>query len=524
MTSGQAAVELAGVAKSYGATPALSGVEFAIDPGRIHALLGGNGSGKSTLIKILAGVVSADAGTVVRRSPGGEQRIDAASITPAWSRANGFRFVHQDVAVIPDMSVTENLALGSTYSTRFGGGVDWRAQRMAAQAVLDRFELDCRLDDPVGALPPSGQTLLAIARALQDDEDPKSSVLILDEPTAALPRPEVAWLLQTIRRFADRGQTIVLVSHRLDEVVQVADVITVLRDGRHLLTEPLGDRTSVDLAELIVGHKVARTGSTRVTTDADVALQVEHVTAGPVDDLNMFVRKGEVVGLVGQVGSGRSSVLRAVYGLLQRTGRVTVAGSELAGGKVLDSIAAGVRMLPERRSEIALPGMEIAANISGSGVRRFWKGYLDRSAERRAAQRVIDRYKVVASSARAPIASLSGGNQQKVLIGAAMADQPRVLLLDEPSQGVDIGARRDIHESIHEAAQSGTAVIVVSSDLEEVVDLCDRVLVMTGGKVTDELVGTQISESALARSLAASPTGTRSSTALPTRDDEGTRL
>jgi ribose transport system ATP-binding protein len=494
-------LEMAGVTKHYGATPALSGVGMQVRTGTVHALLGGNGSGKSTLIKILAGVVEADAGTVTTIGAGGTITTDAARLTPGWARSAGLRFVHQDIAVIADLSVAENLALGSTFHTRAGGRVDWAGQRAAAQQVLDRFELGCRPDTPAGELSPSAQTLLAIARALQDD-DQDGTVLVLDEPTAALPRSEVDWLLRTLRRLAADGQTILLVSHRLDEIVKVADRITVLRDGKHLITDDLGERGSYDLAELIVGEPVSRTGAVRAQGGAVTALEVRELRSGPVSGISFSVRKGEVVGVVGQVGSGRSTVLRAIYGAVPRTGTVELAGAPVDPGDVSASMAQGIRLLPERRSDIAFPNMDLAANISMPGAGRYWRGVMSRSAERRDAEQLIARLGVVAPSASAPIAALSGGNQQKVLIGAALRVEPELLLLDEPTQGVDVGARKEIHGVIHQATDAGAAVVVVSSDLEEVVDLCDRVLVLVDGQVVAELVGDQITERALAAGLA----------------------
>jgi len=497
------ALEIIGVSKNYGPTRALDDVSFSLRHGRIHALLGGNGSGKSTLIKILAGVVRAEPGGQVARTISG-RRVEAglSGVTPGVSRDLGFRFVHQDVPIFPGLSITENLALGSKFERGAGGRIRWRRQHARARRVLKQFGLDVSPREPVYRLPPAARTLLAIVRALQDQADPSESVLVLDEPTATLPRGDVAWLLSSLRRLAEQGQTILWVSHRLDEVCQAADDITVLRDGKHVATMPLGTRTTADLAELIVGRPVPRVGSSGVEEQAPVVLEVRGLAAGAADGVDLDVRQGEIVGLVGITGSGRSSVLRGIYGALpRRAGTVLIEGTELRTGHVPTARSRGVRFLPEERRLIGFAGMSVAMNASSPDVGRYWRGYLDRRAERRAGQDLIRQFGVRAPSADAPLNSLSGGNQQKVLVGAAIRSEPAVLLIDEPTQGVDVGARADIHAHIKQAVSRRGCAVVVSSDLEEVVDLCDRVLILAGGRMVTQLVGEEITELAIASQM-----------------------
>jgi ribose transport system ATP-binding protein len=496
------ALELTGVSKHYGPTRALSDVSFAVRSGRIHALLGGNGSGKSTLIKVLAGVVRAEPGGTVTRTVG-DRRTETATgdLTPAVSRGLGFRFVHQEAPVFLELSIAENLALGSKFELAPGGRVRWRRQYARAKRVLDDFGLDISPREPASRLGAAARTLLSICRALQDQADPSEAVLVLDEPTSALPRTDVAWLLASLRRLADQGQAILWVSHRLDEVCRTADDITVLRDGVHQGTMPLGDRTVADLAELIVGHPVERVTTSSVRAEAPVLLEVRGLTAGAADQVDLEVRQGEIVGLVGITGSGRSSVLRAIYGQLPRAGTVVVGGAELVGGRIQAARAAGVRFLPEERRLIGFADMSVAANASAPDVGRYWRGFLDRRAERRSGETLIERLGVRARSADANLSSLSGGNQQKVLIGAAIAARPTVLLVDEPTQGVDVGARADIHALIKGAIAEHGCALVVSSDLEELVDLCDRVLVLVGGRVVARLAGPEITELAMASQM-----------------------
>ena len=511
------ALELAGVSKNYGPTRALCDVSFAVRSGRIHALLGGNGSGKSTLIKVLAGVVMAEpGGTVTRTVAGRRTETSIGDLTPTISRGLGFRFVHQDVPIFAELSIAENLALGSKFELAAGGRIRWRRQYARAKRVLDDFGLDVSPKEPA-RLGAAARTLLTICRALQDQADPGAAVLVLDEPTSALPRTDVAWLLSSLRRLADQGQTILWVSHRLDEVCRAADDITVLRDGVHQGTMPLGDKTVADLAELVVGHPVQRVTASSARDDAPVLLAVSGLSAGAAQGVDLEIRQGEILGLAGITGSGRSSVLRAVYGQLPRHGTVLIDGTELDGGRIQAARAAGVRFLPEERRLIGFADMSVAVNASTPDAGRYWRGFLDRRAERRSGEDLIEQLGVRARSAEASLASLSGGNQQKVLIGAAIRSEPTVLLVDEPTQGVDVGARADIHALIKDAVAKRGCALVVSSDLEEMVDVCDRVLVLVAGRVVAELAGAEITELAMASQMEQDPAGTASATPA-TRD------
>jgi ribose transport system ATP-binding protein len=472
-------LRLDGVSKAFAGNPALRDVSFHAQGGRVHCLLGGNGSGKSTLVKVLAGVHQADAGTVQV----GAATVAASAIGPDWARANGLWFVHQDLAVFPMLSVAENLAAGHDYVTAAGGAIRWRAFHDQARAILERFHLDVDPRTPLMALRPAQRTMVAVARAL-DASDGATGTIVLDEPTSALPHDEARFLIDAIRRYAAAGHGIVFVTHRLDEVAEVADDVTVLRDGRVVASGPaeLGREA---LAELIVGGRPgahAPTSAAPAPAGGPPVLELR----GPVE---LTVRAGEVVGLAGRLGSGRSRLLRGIFGAEPRPGEVRVDGDPLPAGDVGAAIAAGIASVPEDRDgEGLFTGLDVRENLSAVDVRRFRSPWgLDRRREAATATQTMRSFLVRAVSDRQPIMTLSGGNRQKVLLARWLRAEPRVLLLDEPTQGVDVGARAEIHRMVRAAVAAGAAAIVVSSDHDELAQLCDRVVVLADGRVAAEL-------------------------------------
>lgn len=507
-------LSVSSISKSYGVTRALDDVTFEIGRGQVHALLGGNGSGKSTLIKVLAGVVKAAAGgTVVIGSGDDARRFDTTDLTARVAREVGLRFVHQDLAIFPDLSIAENLALGSGFATDGMGRVRWREQRRRAAEVLKRFEVNANPGQPCVRLRPAQQTLLAIARALQDTPHAVSDgslsenrILILDEPTATLPQHEVDVLLSAIRRLAGRGYSVLLVDHRLEEIRGIADAFTVLRDGRHVCTAPMRDHTAADLAELIVGGAMGTSNPIRTRGQTnDEPLRVDALHAGGVRSVSLAVDAGEIVGLAGLTGSGCTTLLRAIAGDRKiEGGTVQLGGAQLPTSTVSAARRAGVVLVPEQRSQIVFPEMSVASNVTGRRVARYWHGYLSRRAERLATDEVLRRFGVVTASGAAAMSSLSGGNQQKVILAAALDQRPKILLLDEPTQGVDVGARRAIHDVIRNAAAEGACVLVASSDLDELVELCGRVLILRRGTIGAELSGGELTEHAVLASVQAS--------------------
>jgi ribose transport system ATP-binding protein len=491
--SDRPAVELAlqvrDLHKSFGGTHALRGVSFEAARGRIHALLGGNGSGKSTLIKILAGVHAADAGEVQVA----DRTFDASSITPALARTSGLHFVHQQSATFPDLTVAENLAIGRGFETAAGGRIRWNVVEQRARDVLERFDIAVKPRDQLGSLAPATQTMVAIARALQDQEGASGGVLVLDEPTASLPIHEVELLLSALRRYAEAGQTILYVTHRLEEVLDIGDEATVLRDGSVVDTVACEGLEHERLVELILGRSVERLVArpARETTGAPI-VEAVNISGGAVRDASFHVSEGEIVGIAGLLGSGRSSLLRILFGAVQvRHGEVKFDGSLTHFRSPADGMNAGVAYVPEdRAAEAAFADLDVNENLwLATSGEHFSGGRLRHAAERESSKQLMSEYLIKAKDERAPLSSLSGGNQQKVVLARWLRRNPRLLLLDEPTQGVDIGARLEIWEIVSSAVDRGMGVVVVSSDLEELSRVCDRVLIMKQGRLIGEVKG-----------------------------------
>jgi len=492
-------LQVAGIAKSFNGVPALQDVSFEVRPGRVHFLVGGNGSGKSTLIKILAGICDADAGEVTI----GSETMPAAEITAHWSRRVGLAFVHQDPGVFADLTVAENLVAGRGFPRTRLGKVDWPALRAHATQLIERFHLDVNPETPVAELRPAQRTMVAIARALQGTVDAASAVLILDEPTASLPAHEATALLRTLRRYAEAGHTIVVVSHRLDEVLEGGDDLAVLRDGRLIATKQVADVTRSELVQLIVGHELdepASRGEGQRDDESGRPLLELFDGAGDAARAVLSVRPGEIVGLAGLLGSGRSRMLRGMFGLDPGRDGATRVDGQTVGPGIKGAVRAGIAYLPEDRDgEAIFADLSVRQNLTANAVSRYWRRMrFDKQREARNAREAVAAFGIKAASDRLPMSALSGGNRQKTVLARWMRVGPRVLLLDEPTQGVDVGARSDIHNMLRDAAANGTAIVVASSDLEELELLCDRVVVLVAGRITHELTGTSINAKSIA--------------------------
>lgn len=483
----QALIDIESLSKSFPGQVALNNVSLQILPGQIHALVGQNGSGKSTLIKILAGYHQPDPGAVVRLN--GEP-VEIASLAPD-ERAH-LHVMHQDLGLVGSLSIMENLALGRGYHTGAFGRINWSREAQRVHGLLAEFGVDADPRTQVQALPPAEQSIVALIRALQEWREGEWGVLVLDEPTASLPKPEVDRLFTAVRRVAQRGGGVLFVSHRLNEVFDLAEYVTVLRDGKVVGSQPLGELDQGKLIELIVGRPITDLYTAPPEPMSEIAINVHHLAGNDLINLDLTVRRGEVVGVAGLVGSGRNELASLLFGAKRPVrGEVSVSGRVVVGPR--GAITAGVAMVPADRKGLgSIPEHTVRENVVLPRLGPFGRWWLRRGAEHTEAKRWIAEVDVRPSDPERRLITLSGGNQQKAVLARWLRTSPTVLVLDEPTQGVDVGAKASIYELLARSAADGTAIIMCSSDAEELAHVCDRVLVLRGGKVATELSGASL--------------------------------
>ena len=466
--------------KSYGGAPALTDVALDLRGGEVHALMGENGAGKSTLIRVLAGLSPPDR---LEATPDGAP-LRLAS--PGDAARAGFRFVHQELNIAPTLTVAENIFLGHRPPRRLGLAVDWRGLNRRASEALGRFGVS-HIDPAVKAARlGTGDRMLMRLASLLVANGAEARLFVLDEPTAALTHAESERLFRVLRELRAQGAAILYVSHRLDEVVALADRVTVLRDGRNALSTPLADTDRAGIIRAMTGRDVSegRGHGPGNILGTQAVVRLRGVSAGPLSDLTLEVREGEVLGLAGLEKAGQSEVLRLLMGDL----RPVRGHAECLGGPLPRSVrhawARGLALVPrERRREGLMLGRSIAANTVLPHLRRLSVFGLARArAEGRAAERMAEALRLRRRAIRQPVRELSGGNQQKVVFGRAALADPKLLLLDEPTRGVDVGARADIHAAIRSLAARGAGVVVASSDLPELLALSHRILVLRDGR------------------------------------------
>jgi ribose transport system ATP-binding protein len=475
------------ITKRYGSTLALDEVSFEVCPGRIHGLLGGNGSGKSTLIKVVAGVIAADAGGTVAVD---DSTATTSQLTPAWAKAHGIAVVHQSGGLFPELSVAENLCVGAGFPVLAGTTIRPRAMRARAAENLARLKIDVDVRSLVGDLGQAERMLVAIARAVSGRGGQHTGLLILDEPTAALPAAEVERLFGLLREYAAAGQSIVIVSHRLDEIRALVDDVTVLRDGRNVLESSIATLTKADLIAAIAGpvQQVGR-GCAHTAGGAPV-LTTRALCADRLDGVDLDVHTGEVVGIAGLVGSGASELLRVIYGEQRPTsGVMTLAGKQYRPSSTSQAVDRNVGyVVGAGRGRGAFPILSVSDNLAAADLRRYGNAFAVRPGRvRDEATRTVSRFDIRVPAGDPPVSTLSGGNQQKVMLARWLQKNLDLLLLEEPTEGVDVGARAAIHNEVLSSAERGTAVLVASSDLEELAQICDRVVVMQAGVAVDTL-------------------------------------
>jgi rhamnose transport system ATP-binding protein len=490
-------LKLSGVTKSFGAVRALKGVSFELHPGEVHALLGENGAGKSTLIKVITGAHTPDGGLL---EVGGKA---VEKLTPERARALGVACIYQQPALFPELSVSENVGLRLEKPGAFQR-VDWNARRRNAAALLKRIGAAIDPDAAVKSLSMPEQQLVEIACALGSG----ARTVIMDEPTASLTRSEQELLFGVVRELSASGAGVIYISHRLEEIFALADRVTVLRDGESIATRPVRDAdgqmqlSEEELIRLMVGRQVAAIYPPREGTPGATVLQLDSVgcAASGVSGISLSVRAGEILGLAGLVGAGRTELARILFGLTPAdSGRIRIEGHEVRIASPRQALELGVAYVPEdRRRHGVILQMAIAENMTMAvHPRLFPGGVLRFGAERALALEYMESLGIKAYGPEAPGGSLSGGNQQKVALARWLATKPRLLILDEPTQGVDVGAKSEIHRIIRSLAAEGLAVLMISSDLPEILGMSDRIAVLRGGRLVQTLAGAEASADAV---------------------------
>jgi len=468
---------MTGISKSFGGIRALDSVDFEVRAGEVHALLGGNGAGKSTILKVLNGVHKPDEGQI---EVGGQA---LAAHTPEAARAAGIAMNFQEMSLIPTLTVAQNVFL--TREARDARGmIDDEDSVARAEAIFRMLEVEVNPRALVGDLGAGQKQLTEIAKAISQD----ARVLILDEPSTALAVSDVERLFVFLRKLTAKGVAIIYVSHRMDEIARIADRATILRDGKHVITAPMADLPIDVMIEHIVGKKskgladVHRADVSR----GEVLLEMASVT-GPhkPEDVSLTLHRGEVVGLAGLLGSGRSALARVIAGIEPAVaGEIRIKGQRVTIRRPADAIAQGIALVPEARAtQGIIPAHSVADNMAMAVIGRISpRGFVDRARVRDLADRMIKRLSVKTASRDHAVSTLSGGNQQKVVIGKWLATEPEILILDEPTAGIDIGSKSEIIRLVRDLAQQGKGVIVISSELSELLTACDRILVMADGR------------------------------------------
>ncbi|MBD3176798.1 MAG: ATP-binding cassette domain-containing protein [Armatimonadia bacterium] len=468
-----------GIDKSFPGVRALEAVDLTVHAGEVVALVGENGAGKSTLIKILAGAQPMDGGEIL---VGGQPARIAA---PADAMELGIRVIYQEFNLVPQLTVMENIYLGRE-PTR-AGMVDFHAMEEGCSGLLERIGADARPRDVVGRLSVAQQQLVEIAKALSQD----ARILVLDEPSATLTDRELDRLFALIRDLRQQGVGMVYISHRLEEIFEIADTVTVLRDGHHVITAPTSELSRDDIIRHMVGRELQDHIPSTVAHAADEALRVEGLTrSGAFESVSLTVREGEIVALAGLVGSGRTEVARAIFGADPvDSGRILVGGEEAQIASPRDAISRGIGLATEdRKGQGLVLGMGVAANITLADLRAITRGgFLSRGAEVGAADRYVDQLQIRTPSLTQLVRLLSGGNQQKVVLAKWLFTDCRVLILDEPTRGIDVGAKTEIYHLMNELCDRGKAILMISSELPEVLGVAHRIYVMREGHMEGEL-------------------------------------
>lgn len=479
---------LTGISKQFPGVKALDDVSFSVRAGEVHALCGENGAGKSTLLNILTGNLQPDSGQIRLN----DEVVQLAG--PAQATTLGIAIVYQTLSLTDGLSVAENIFANRQPHNRWGF-INYNALHKAADDLLSRLTIDTiRPETPVGQLSPGQRQMVEIAKALSQNPD----LLLLDEPTASITERETQTLFRLIRQLRDEGKAIVYISHRLTEIFAVADRVTVLKDGRYQGTWPVTDMTTDQLVRHMVGRDITTSRTPSVATQ-EVLLSVENLSGGRFRDISFQLHKGEILGLAGLVGAGRTELARAIFGADPILGgRVLLNGAPVPVQHPADAIASGIGYLPEERKSLGIfPDRSVLDNLLSVDPPVSGAGLYNAPAGRMAADAYKQSLRIRTPSVQTPISSLSGGNQQKVILGRWLRTNPDVLIVDEPTHGVDVGAKAELYDLLRQVAASGKGVLLISSELPELLALSDRILVIRRGQLTGELNGSEATEEAI---------------------------
>lgn len=467
------------ITKKFPGVLALSNVSFSLQEGEIHALVGANGAGKSTLIKTLAGVHIPDSGTIFWRGEPVQFK------TPVEAMNTGIAVIYQEFNLFPDLDIAKNIFFGREFKKK-NGLVDWDRVHKEAQTVIDNFDLGLDVTKTVRELSVAQQQMVEIAKALSHD----AKVLIMDEPTATLTMHEVAQLFEIINRLREKGVSIIYISHRLDEVLQISDRLTVLRNGKVIDGAETKSVSKDWIINRMVGSSINSAIQKNELIESEPVLEVKNLSNEKINNVSFELRRGEVLGLAGLVGAGRTELVRAIFGADPVTeGEIFVEGEKCKIKNPWDAIEKGIGLLPESRKEQGLLlNLNIQRNISFANLKKFTRyGLIQRRKEKEEAQKQVEDVKIVTPSVDFMVVNLSGGNQQKVSLGKWLCVNSEILILDEPTRGVDVGAKEEIFASISKLIEQGKSVIFISSELEEVLRVSNRILTMYKGSITAEM-------------------------------------
>ena len=486
-------LEMKNICKSFPGVKALQNVDFQLKAGEIHALLGENGAGKSTLIKVLGGIYIAEEGSIaIDGQPVTINNVNAA-------RDNGISIIHQELVLVPHMTVAENIFLGRESMNSFG--VDTRKMVNEAQKMLDRFDLGISASSEVFDLSIAQQQMVEIVKAISFN----CRILVMDEPTSSISDREVEQLFEIMRNLAKQGVGIIYISHKMSELNEVCDRVTVLRDGTYVGTRVVADTTRDELIAMMVGRELDQYYTRDHVKDSPVIFKCEHIDDGKkhhkrVKDVTFEVRQGEIVGFAGLVGAGRSETMQCIFGLTRgSTGTVTLDGKVLRIRTPVDAMRYGISLVPENRKLEGLYHVQsVSFNSTIEVLHEFIKNLMvNTRREHEITQEFVDKMNTKTPSLEQAVANLSGGNQQKVMIGRWLATKPRLLILDEPTRGVDVGAKAEIYEIMNELTKQGVSIIMISSELPEIINMADRVYVMYDGQITGCIDYENVSQEAI---------------------------